>query len=907
MNKKFYRYKRFWLLLLTAAYLLIGIFYLPKVIQQQIKLQLSEQFNMQAGMSEVRFNPLTFSTTINDLSLTDENQQNWYNSESTLINFDPINLIWGEWKFSDLQLTKPNITVLTNQAGQVVIPAIPSLEPSEDTGTAIDLVIDDIRLEQGTLQFKADNIKENFSLNFKRVEIQHEKLSLKDEDTQFDITLTTESDEVLTLNGHYNHHQQKVYSQLQFNGWQASTLNKFIPDDLMLISEAGVIHAKGDMDWLLKTKPKFKLSTVEIIDLNCSWQNEVHTENFHASFSTAIIDTETQSISIDAIQSNQADWQLNWPLTIPENSTDSDQASPTSSPAWQVSIKEVQIENWPLLFIDNAINAELPVSVDALSLTNTNNQAQPFALTSQITLPQGGQVTVNSEQSIEPLILTSNWVVTDLTMPQLTPWINDQSGLVFTQGTLNTQQTVEIKDHNFNITGELSLTAANIENKDSQNIAEVAQLVIGNTAISSQDKTIIVDQINLDQAKGNIIIDADKNINIQNLTTDETATETSQDTGPSDWIIKVGAINIKDTSTALIDQSIEPSVTTSISELNGAIKGLSSENLSKADVKITGKFNQFSPLSIEGQINPLSSEAYTDIKVLVEDLDLLAYSPYAATYLAFPINGGKLNLELEYSLNKNELRGKNNMLFKQFKLGNRTQSPDAVNLPLKLAVSLLRDMNGEMKIDLPVSGNINDPEFSYGGLVGKAFFKLITSIVASPFKILGALIPNPDPNLSEIQFTAGQAELLASEQNKLNQIAEILQKKPKLNLQLNPHIGAGFDRLALQSEQLLKQAPFSQLDFTDTATTQWISAQVTAEQLNQHASDSGTDFNLLWQTLAAEQTISQEVIDALVNQRNLNIKNYLIETAGIAAEKIFVEQTQTTDENQALIKIGVSR
>ncbi len=276
--------------------------------------------------------------------------------------------------------------------------------------------------------------------------------------------------------------------------------------------------------------------------------------------------------------------------------------------------------------------------------------------------------------------------------------------------------------------------------------------------------------------------------------------------------------------------------------------------------------------------------------------------------MAFPINGGKLNLELDYKLNQHVLRGENNLLFKQFKLGDRNQSPDAVNLPLKLAVSLLSDMNGEMKINLPVSGNLTDPEFSYGGLVGKAIFKLITSIVASPFKILGALIPNPDPNLSDIHFSSGSTELLPSEQNKLNQIAEILAKKSALNLQLNPQIDNAYDLTGIQQAMLLSQTPFSQFDPADTLVTDWLTAQLSAEEvLTYQKEDGSVDTQKVWQDMIQKQVVTPGDFSVLTEQRTLGIKTYLLESAGISAEKIFIEKAQSDENNQSMIKIGVSR
>ncbi len=505
-----------------------------------------------------------------------------------------------------------------------------------------------------------------------------------------------------------------------------------------------------------------------------------------------------------------------------------------------------------------------------------------------------GAVPISSQMSIKALALSP-----------LSPWIEAQSGLVVTAGQLNTTQHFQFIEDQFEINGTLDMAAANIQNTQQQDIMSLGQLTIGATEVSSQSKTITIDQITLDQANGNIIIDSDKNINIQNLKQDDIENTTNQDE-PSEWVIKVGAVNFKDSSTALIDQSVEPAVTTRVSGLNGHIKGLSSETLSKADVDLSGKFNQFSPLKIQGQINPLSSDAFTDLTINIQDLDLLAFSPYSTHYLAFPVIGGKLNVELAYNLNKNELHGKNKLLFKQFKLGDRADAPDAVNLPLKLAVSLLTDLNGEMKIDLPVSGNLNDPEFSYGGLIGKAFFKLITTIVASPFKILGALIPNPDPDLSDINFISGQSELLPSEQNKLNQIAEIMAKKADLNLQLNPHIDANYDQAGLKLNALLQKAPFEQFDPTNPNVTAWLAVQLTPEELDSYRTEQGIDHQKIWQALLNRQQITDQQIKTLTEQRNLAIKNYLIETAGIPAARIFIEQAQSQDNNQSMIKIGVS-
>ena len=178
MRKKLYQYKRLWLLVLFMAYLLIGVFYGPKVISQQIAQQLSEQLNMQAEMTAVKFNPMTFNIQIHDLKITDAKQQTWFDSRITGINFDPLNLIWGDWNFSELNLVQPQISLVTDETGQVLIPALPEFAETTDNNDSINLTIDQIRLDQARMNIQAGNIKKDFELNIKNIELRWWKYPL---------------------------------------------------------------------------------------------------------------------------------------------------------------------------------------------------------------------------------------------------------------------------------------------------------------------------------------------------------------------------------------------------------------------------------------------------------------------------------------------------------------------------------------------------------------------------------------------------------------------------------------------------------------------------------------------------------------------------------------------------------
>jgi hypothetical protein len=197
--------------------------------------------------------------------------------------------------------------------------------------------------------------------------------------------------------------------------------------------------------------------------------------------------------------------------------------------------------------------------------------------------------------------------------------------------------------------------------------------------------------------------------------------------------IDVNVVRLSKLSATFIDESIEPVITTGIQNLSGTIKGLSSKQIAKAEVALTGTVDEVAPLKIQGQINPLSEDTYTHLTFLFKGVDLTAVSPYAGKYVGYPITKGKLSLDLMYQVSKQQLVGENKVLVDQLTFGEKTDSPDATSLPVRLAVGLLKDRRGRIDIDMPVRGDLNEPDFRYGRVVLNALVNLITKVATSPF------------------------------------------------------------------------------------------------------------------------------------------------------------------------------
>jgi|GEM_PF-5051595 len=552
MTKKLYKYKKFWLLLLSVVYLLFGFLFAPKLIEKQLKIQFKQQLDMQAQLSAVIFNPFNFSIKLSALSLTDRNQKNWYNSPQTSINFDPLNLLWGEWKFSDLYLTQPNITLLTDESGQVIIPALPEFLASEKTDAGIDLLINHIQLVQGQINLQADNIEKDFALNIKNLNFSLNELSLTDEANQFKLSFSTDHNESIELEGHYNHAQQILQSKIKLSDWLANTFNQVLPDQLLLKNHNGLLHAEGHIDWPLQQKPVLSFNHIQIDNWGVLWHNAIELLGLTATLNGVVINTETQQVNIENFHSEQASWQVTWPFEIPEKILNDEltesqnitiDGSPTDENVWQITVKKTSIKQWPIELIDKSIAANLPIKINSLVITSLNNNNTPFQLTGQIAVTQLGNITVNSKQSLSPFSLDGNMTLQAIHLPDLAPWIADQTGLVITQGSLNGQQNIITDSTHFVANGHLAVIDTLIQNHSAVEVAYLGQLIIGSTQIVSADKTITLDQINLDHANGNIFVDNDSNFKLQSLSDDKTVEATGET--PSEWLIKLGDIHTK--------------------------------------------------------------------------------------------------------------------------------------------------------------------------------------------------------------------------------------------------------------------------------------------------------------------------------------------------------------------------
>ena len=232
------------------------------------------------------------------------------------------------------------------------------------------------------------------------------------------------------------------------------------------------------------------------------------------------------------------------------------------------------------------------------------------------------------------------------------------------------------------------------------------------------------------------------------------------------------------------DASLFMPFATTISKLNGKLTDIDKKRPSSGEFQgVVGK-NGFA--QITAKLFPFELKQNTDIKLDFKDIDLTDITPYSGQFVGYKIKKGKLNLNLNYSVADSKLNGSNFINFDSLTLGEKVESKDAVNLPLSLAISILSDQNNQINIDLPVEGNLDDPDFKYGGVIWAAVKKLFADITLAPFRFLGNALGLGSKDLSSIDFLAGSSELISSEAPKISDFIKLTGSKPKMKLSITP-------------------------------------------------------------------------------------------------------------------------
>lgn len=501
-------------------------------------------------------------------------------------------------------------------------------------------------------------------------------------------------------------------------------------------------------------------------------------------------------------------------------------APAAAAPAWRIAAPDIRIEATRLSLEDRTVKpaADLTLGPMTARITGYDNSPQShLAVTLQSAVNGKGQLHLGAQVTLQPVTLSAKLAVSHIDLRALQPYLNKYTALTLASGFLGTSLAIERAAN-----GRLS-TAGRIDVADFRAVDDDLKKdflkwqglhVVGFRYVSSP-ASLHIDRIIAMAPYARVIIGADHTVNLtealhprgarakavpvkatqaQAAPAQASRTKTAAAGGKS-MPMAIGLVRIAGGTADYADFSMQPNFATGIQDLHGTIKGLSSDPGSRADVDLKGKVDRYAPVDISGVVNLLSATTYTDITMKFRGLELTRMTPYAVRFAGYKIASGTLDADLHYKVDQGKLDADHQFVIDQLQLGDQVENPKAIKLPLRLAIALLKDRDGVIRIGLPVTGSLNDPQFSIGPLIRIALVHLLEKVVTAPFALLGHLFGGGQ-DMGHVDFLAGSATLLPAAQAQVAALAKALAQRPQLQLQVPAVFAPDIDRPALAQRQL---------------------------------------------------------------------------------------------------------
>ncbi|MCU6500087.1 DUF748 domain-containing protein [Rugamonas sp. A1-17] len=487
--------------------------------------------------------------------------------------------------------------------------------------------------------------------------------------------------------------------------------------------------------------------------------------------------------------------------------------APASAP-WTANIKTVEFNKFGARYDDASSGIKGNLQDFNLKLTDASTDLKkPLAFDGAVALREGGQLTAKGKVVPSTGAVDTDLKLTKLAIAPVQPLLSKYVKLKIADGSISGQGRLHTgaggkADPGLRYDGSLEVAELALNEEDNDRFAHWKSVRADKLAFGLSPDLLDVAELRVIEPDATLIIENDRSFNAQRLLVTQPAAPApaakpaAAAPAAEPFPVKVRRVRFENAKLAFTDLSLRPQFAAKIYELGGVITGLSSKRDASSQIELDGRVDDYGLARIRGKLNPFVPADNTDINMVFKNVDMVSASPYSMKFAGYKIAQGKISLDLEYKVVKGQLEGNNHIVLDNLTLGERIDSPDALKLPLELALAILKDSDGRIDLGVPVSGNMNDPQFSYGSVVWKAIGNIMSKIVTSPFRALGNLFGISGDKLESIDFDPGSDALLPPEREKVKQVAQILAKKPQLKLSVPGQYSEQADGAALRAQAL---------------------------------------------------------------------------------------------------------
>ena len=765
------------LLTALALYSLLGFLILPGIALRVANQQLANYATVPAHIQRIELNPFSLELTVWGLNIGEPGKEQ-VGFERLYANLQLDSLWTRALHLADVQLDKPKTELLFDKSGQLNLAQLFKLPASEPTPTdpnakPFPLRIDNIKLAGGYVHFQDLRPSEPIEFLYDKLDFELKNLSTLPEDNA-DMTLVAAGPEggQIDWTGNFSLIPIASEGKLKVTDGKMKVWWPYVRDAVPLVLDDGVLNFSTDYKLSLAKETELNLTNVTLSVAPFAIKTPdgrplARLERLDVSDTS--VDLAKQQVIVGKIRSNkletwaalEADGQLDWqklfasqpskpaaapePATAPATADSPKPAPPAPSKPWQVLLKDVQLRDYQVHLADRSAKPAVALEVGPLNLDlqdfDSLNQS-PFTLKLDTGVGKQGKLQATGQVNLNPVTAKLKVDTKDIDLRVAQSYISPFIRLELRSGMLGSNLDVNLKSTEplaFQVTGRAQVDQLHtLDTMKTRDFLKWQRLVLEGVNYQHGD-SLSIDKVNLLQPYARFMINDDRTTNIDDLLIPQPANGASKPAAKpvagkeKPLGIHIGQIAINDGSANFADFSLTPNFATAIQQLNGQIGTIDSRQAKPATVDVKGKVDRYAPVTIKGSVNPFDPMAALDIATSFKRVELTTLTPYSGKFAGFRIRKGRLNLDLHYVITKGQLKAENKVVVEQLQLGEKVDSADAVDLPIRLAIALLKDSDGKISIELPVTGDLNNPQFSVMPIVWQTLRNLVVRAATAPF------------------------------------------------------------------------------------------------------------------------------------------------------------------------------
>lgn len=818
------------LLALVALYSLLGFLILPGVALRIANQQLAQYATVPAHLQRIELNPFSLELTLWGLQLGEPGKEQ-VGFERLYANLALDSLWSGALHLQAIELDKPRNEVLFAKDGTLNLTQLFKLpasepKPEQPPSDPFPLRIGSIKLSGGYLHFEDQRPSEPIEFIYDDMNLELKNLSTLPDDNA-DMTLVAKGPNggQVDWTGTLSLAPLGSEGTLKVTDGKMKLFWPYVRDALPLVLEDGVLNLDTHYKLNLSKETDLLLdnTSVKIAPFAIKAPDDrplVRLASLEVSETS--IDLAKQLVTVGKVRSEkletwaalEKDGQLDWQKLFasqPAKATPKEKAEPAAaeptpqekaamapSKPWQVLLKDVQLRNYQVHLADRSQKEPVALDVGPLNLDmqgfDSLNQS-PFTLKLDTGVGKQGKLQAAGEVNLAPVTAKLDVSTRDIDLRIAQAYISPFIRLELRSGMLASDLKVDLKRTEplaFTVAGKAQVNQLHtLDTIKGRDFVKWQQVNVDALSYVHGD-ALSIDKVTLLQPYARFIINEDRTTSIDDLLIPQPAgAPSSSPAKPASAAaskplgIHIGQIDINDGSANFADLTLTPNFATAIQQLNGQIGTIDNRKPAPAKVDVKGKVDRYAPVTIKGALNPFNPLASLDIATSFKRVELTTLTPYSGKFAGFRIRKGRLNLDLHYLITNGQLKAENKVVVEQLQLGEKVDSPDAVDLPIRLAIALLKDTEGRISIELPVSGDLNNPQFSVMPIVWQTLRNLVLRAAQAPFKFIGGLIAGGgSQDLGTVAFAPGSSELSGDAQSTLDKLASALKERPELRLEI---------------------------------------------------------------------------------------------------------------------------